>query len=289
MTDKADALVLQADKKLKGGFFSNLVGGSQRFDEAADLYNKAGNLYKLAKKMDEAAEAYKKAAAVYLRANSPHDAAGAYANAANCIKKHSPREARACLQEAVEIHTDGGRFSLAAKLQKDIAEMCEAEDDLDAAMDAYQKAADFYEGENSPSAAKSCLVKVATFAASKGDYAKAIEIFEQLGTSVVDDRLLKWGARDYFFKAGLCHLAQNDLVASKRAVEKYKDICATFSRERECELLEEIIAACENYDVEAFTQAVAKYDSITKIEPWKVDLLVKIKNNIKEEDNDALV
>jgi len=31
------------------------------------------------------------------------------------------------LQQAVEVYTDGGRFSMAAKIQKDIAEMLEAE------------------------------------------------------------------------------------------------------------------------------------------------------------------
>jgi hypothetical protein len=35
----------------------------------------------------------------------------------------------------------------------------------------------------------------------------AIEIFERAGTEAVDDRLLKYGAKEHFFKAGLCHLA----------------------------------------------------------------------------------
>lgn len=287
--DKADAMMAQADKKLKGGFFSSLVSGGSRFDDAADLYNKAGNFYKVGKKMDEAAEAYKKAASAYIQANSPHDAAGAYVNAANCVKKHNPKEAMTYMQHAVDIYTDNGRFSLAAKLQKDLAEMYESEGDKEGAMNAYQLAADYYEGENSPSAAKTCLVKVATFAAETGDYGKAIEIFEQIGSSVVDDRLLKWGAKDHFFKAGLCHLAQADLVASKRALDRYKDICPSFTRERECELLEEIVDACEKCDKDAFTQAVAKYDSITKLDTWKTEILLKIKNTIEDEGDEALV
>jgi hypothetical protein len=36
-------------------------------------------------------------------------------------------EAIELLQQAVEVYTDSGRFSMAAKIQKDIAEMLEAE------------------------------------------------------------------------------------------------------------------------------------------------------------------
>eukprot|EP00026_Physarum_polycephalum_P022113 Phypoly_transcript_25905.p2 GENE.Phypoly_transcript_25905~~Phypoly_transcript_25905.p2 ORF type:complete len:113 (+),score=31.20 Phypoly_transcript_25905:44-340(+) len=95
---------------------------------------------------------------------------------------------------------------------------------------------------------------------------------------------MKWVVKDYFLRAGLCHLAKGDLVAAERAVEKYMDMDATFSSQRECKFLQEIINACKNYDVEAFTNAVSDYDSISPLDPWKTTILLKIKNSIKDED-----
>lgn len=43
----------------------------------------------------------------------------------NCCVRGT--EAVELLQQAVEVYTDGGRFSMAAKVQKDVAEMLEAE------------------------------------------------------------------------------------------------------------------------------------------------------------------
>jgi hypothetical protein len=46
--DKADELMEKADKRLKSGF--SFFGGTQKFEDAVELYTKAGNSYKIAKK-----------------------------------------------------------------------------------------------------------------------------------------------------------------------------------------------------------------------------------------------
>jgi hypothetical protein len=52
-------------------------------------------------------------------------------------------------KRGIDLFTEEGRFTMAAKYQKEIAELCEAELDLQGAMDGYQTAADYYEGEGS--------------------------------------------------------------------------------------------------------------------------------------------
>ncbi len=84
--ERALALIREADKKLKGGWLSSLMGNN-RIEEAADLYLKAANIYKMSKKWEEAADTFKKAASCHMQAQSPHDAASAHVNAANCLKK----------------------------------------------------------------------------------------------------------------------------------------------------------------------------------------------------------
>lgn len=50
-------------------------------------------------------------------------------------------------------------------------------------------------------------LKVADLAALKADYYKAIENFEKVAKSSLNNHLMKWSVKDYFLKAGMCHLA----------------------------------------------------------------------------------
>lgn len=278
---KADELFEKADKKLKG--FS-LFGGSSKWEDASDMYTKAANLFKMEKKWDRAGESYCRASECHLKLQSKHEAASNYINAANCYKKSNVTEAMMCLRQAIEFYTDEGRFSIAAKHQKELAELYESSSDMENAISAYQLAADYYEGESSSSSANQCLLKVALFSAQLERYDKAIELYEQIAAASIDNNLLKWSVKDYLFRAGLCHLAKGDIVSADRAMERYQDMDASFSSQRECQFLQEIISACKEYDVEAFTTAVVKYDSVSKLDSWKTTILLKIKKSIKEED-----
>jgi len=236
------------------------------------------------KKWDRAGEAYTRASECHLKLQSKHEAASNYINAANCYKKSNITEAMACLRQAIEFYTDEGRFSIAAKHQKELAELYESSSDLENAIAAYQLAADYYEGESSSSSANQCLLKVALFSAQLERYDKAIELYEQIAAASIDNNLLKWSVKDYLFRAGLCHLAKGDTVSADRALERYQDMDASFSSQRECKFLQDVVNACKGYDVDAFNTAVVEFDSISKLDSWKTSVLLKIKKSIREEE-----
>jgi alpha-soluble NSF attachment protein len=150
-------------------------------------------------------------------------------------------------------------------------------------MRAYETAADWYAGEDATSLANGCLIKVATFAAQLEQYDKAIQTFEQVATASLENSLTKWSVKEYFLQAGLCHLCNGDPVAVERALERYGDMDVTFSTTRECKFLKELHGAVEEGDVEAFTNTVATYDSLTKLDAWKTTLLLRVKKAIGEE------
>jgi len=280
--DKANEIYQKAEKRVNS--FS-LFGGTSKFEDGGEMYVKAANLYKTAKKWDAAGDAYVKAAECNLKLQSKHEAASNYINASTCYKKTQPALALQCIKQSVEFFTDEGRFSIAAKHQKEIAELYEAENDLDNAIANYQLAADYYDGEGSSSASNQCILKVALFSATLGRYDKAIELYEKVAVASIDNNLLKWSVKDYFLRAGLCHLATGDLVGARKAIERYQDMDVTFSSQRECKLLTELLAASEAYDVDAFTQATKEYDSVSKLDSWKVSLLLKIKETIKSPED----
>jgi alpha-soluble NSF attachment protein len=279
---KAADLMERATKRTRS--WSLFGNNTQKFEDAAELFAKAANHYKIAKNWQRACDAYSKAAEANLKAQSKHEAATNYINAANCIKKDNPDEAIRLFHLAVDLLTDEGRFSIAAKHQKEIAEIYESEMKYDKSMEEYQKAGDLYEGEGSTSSANSCFLKVAQFAAQLEQYDKAIQIFEKVAKASVDNNLLKWSVKEYLLKAGLCYLAK-DIVAAHNALEKFQDLDYSFSSQRECKFLQDLLNACDNMDVDGFTQAVADFDNIIKLDPWKTTILLRIKNKLKSEDS----
>jgi len=269
----------KAQKKLKGWF-----GGSGKYEEAAEMYEKAANLWKISKKWDEAGRAFGEASDCFFKHGSNHEAATHLVNAANCYKRTNIGEATNKLRAAIELYTEEGRFSIAAKQQKEIAELFESEMDYEQAIEAYSTAADLFDGENSTSSANQCLLKVALYSAQLERYGKAIEIYEKVAAKAVDNNLLKYSCKDYFMRAALCYLAQGDTVGAEKAIERYNDMDVSFSQTREGKFIEEIVASVRDVNVEDFTNAVVEFDSISKLDSWKTSILLKIKQAVKQED-----
>ncbi|KAM4590587.1 N-ethylmaleimide-sensitive factor attachment protein, alpha b isoform 1-T1 [Fundulus diaphanus] len=312
---EAAALMADAEKKLKSSqsFFGSLFGSSSKLEEACDMYVRAANMYKMAKNwcgksvtlssflfvsvvtttlltyhlmLSAAGNAFSKAAHLHLQMQSKHDAATNLIDAGNAFKKADPQEAINCLNRAIEIYTDMGRFTIAAKHHITIAEIYETElVDIDKAIAHYEQAADYYKGEESTSSANKCLLKVATYAAQLEQYQKAIEIYEQVGTYAMDSTLLKYSAKDHFFKAALCHFCV-DMLNAKLAVQKYEEMFPAFSDSRECKLLKKLLDAYEEQNVEAYTDSVKEFDTISRLDQWLTTMLLRIKKTIQDDESD---
>lgn len=215
-------------------------------------------MFKMAKKWNEAGKAFCEAANLHSKAGSKHDAATNFVDGANCFKKADAAEAVNCLMKAIEIYTDMGRFTMAARhhqvLQnsvlichtnpdvlfyfQSIAEIYETEaPDLESATRHYEQAADYFRGEESNSSANKCILKVAQYAAQLADYEKAISIYEQVAASSLESSLLKYSAKEYFFRAALCHLCV-DMLNAQHALERYIQQYPAFQDSREYKLLQ---------------------------------------------------
>lgn len=234
-------------------------------------------MFKMSKKWSEAGSAFCSAAELHSKAGSRHDAATNYVDAANCYKKNDPNESVACLMKAIDIYTDMGRFTMAAKHHQTIAELYETEvNDLQRAMQHYEQAADYFKGEESTSSANKCMLKVAQYAAQLEDYEKAIQIYEQVATSCLNSSLLKHSAKEYFFRAALCHLCV-DLLNAQHALDKYIQQYPAFQDGREYKLVKTLCEHLEEQNIEGFTDAVKDYDSISRLDQWYTTMLLRIK------------
>jgi alpha-soluble NSF attachment protein len=273
---KGNELFAKADKKLKGfGFFGN------KYEEAAELLEKAANYYKLGKAWAEAVEAYRLLAQTQLKQNSKHDAATAFVEGAKCAAKVSGTDAVQLLQQAVELYTDMGRLNMAARQLRDIAEQQEKAGAKEEAMQFYTQAADLFQTENSTSDANKCRLKVAEFSAELEKYQEAVEIYEDVARTCTESNLLRFSAKGYLLQAGICMLCYAGDEDARIKLERYKDIDLQFSGSREAILLESCADALADADEKKFATAVAEYDSLTRLDAWKTNMLLRVKRRIQ--------
>jgi len=151
-------------------------------------------------------------------------------------------------------------------------------------MQNYEQAADYFKGEESISSANKCMLKVAQYAAQLENYEKAIQIYEQVAASALESPLLKYSAKDYFFRASICHLCVDSLNA-QHAIIKYEEQYPAFGDSREAKLIKTLVQHLEDQDVENFTESVKGYDAISRLDTWYTTMLLRVKKQIPVEDD----
>jgi alpha-soluble NSF attachment protein len=122
---------------------------------------------------------------------------------------------------------------------------------------------------------------VADIAALEGDYYKAIEKLEKTAEKSISNNLMKYSVKEWFLKAGLCHMATKDAISLPRALDKYVNLDPTFASQREYKLLEDLNAALEAEDVQMFTNQLYAYDQVSRLDNWKVEILNRIKGGME--------
>lgn len=125
-------------------------------------------------------------------------------------------------------------------------------------------------------------LQVADIAALDGDYAKAIESYEKVAQRSLDNNLMRYSVKEYFLKAGICHLANKDMISTQRALERYRKLDPTFAGQREHQLLADLIQTIEEGDQEKYADKLYAYDQMSKLDEWKTAILLQIKKDIEE-------
>lgn len=265
-------------KNYKGWF------GRNKLDEAAEQYQNAGNYFKCIKKWKEAGDAYYQAAGCLVSIQENDEATTSFINASKCYKKSSPMEAVNSLKQAIQFLIEKGKLNQAANHQKTIAEIYETDlMDVEKALESYETAADWYSTENSPVLSNQCTLKVAHLCGELEQYEKAYNLFEKVASNSIDNELAKWSVKEYLLKAGLCHLANKANEGGFMTfLDTFDEIDGTFRDTREYKFLENLLTSTEEKNVDDFVKVISNYDSLTRLDPWKTKILLKIKKDMEE-------
>ena len=200
------------------------------------------------------------------------------------ISKGVCAEAVETLVEASNLYIEMGRVSTAAKFHVEIAEIFEKELELDKAVEAFENAVRYYTNAEQPAWANKARNSLAHLLAKVGKYRHAIIAFEELGNSVLDTPS-RFSAREYFFKAGLCQFCHaaagnQDIQNIRLAIEDYDNKDVTFQDQREYKFLLDLLRAYEDYNLDAFEDAVQEFDNVSRLGDWEMGLLLNVREAI---------
>jgi len=278
-------LLSAADKKTsstKSLFAFGSAGG--KYEEAAELYAQAGNAFRLQKLLVESGQAFEKAADCQLRCDEKDDAANTLVEAYKVYRRDRPEDAARVLLKAIGLFSQKGNIRRAANYQFNMGELYEVDlNEPGKAIDAYDTAAEWYSSDQAEATANKAYLKVADLAALAEQYDRAIQNFEHVASKSLLNNLTRYSTKDYFFKAGICRLATGDHIATRNSIDRYCEQDPSFTTTRECQLLQNLLAAIEAGDAQTFTDKLFEFDQMMKLDKWKTTLLLRIKNSINEE------
>lgn len=280
-------LIKKADSKINTGFFGSLFSSkSSRLEEALDLLEKAAHIFKLVQKWSEAGNTFERCGNIEQELSA--DAAKYYIEASHCFSFVDSDKSLAAKNKALEFYVQHGRFQLAGKIMKEMAEKLQEEKKFDAAAKAYKKSAEYYsmESMNSKSYQQEVLIKYADLVCSSIEEDKKMDselfkevfnIYEKIAFSYLNIPLLKSGAKDYFFKAACTHLAfGNDYSKFENKYKEYLSEDPTMIDSREDVFLKKVIEALKTRDAKLFEEAESYYKKYSDLDKWRITVFRRI-------------
>lgn len=265
----AESEKAQAQKIVKGSFLQRLFDDTARFQEAAEHFEKAANFFKLDKSLKDSAECYVLAADNHKISGAGYKYSECMINAAKCYKDSDPSNTINFYTRGIDWHLCEGKIYDAARHEKHLAEYCESKGLVEDAVKFYSLASDHYEGLES----QTLLVKIAYLIP---DHIRAGKLLEE------NAKYFKFRETDILLDAGLSYLAE-DSVGAKNAASRFTVPEWEYSKHKK--FLLELIREVEAGDTEEFEYLVKEWDSVNRLNPWRVNILLKIKNDIETQDD----
>ena len=284
--DKANKLM--AEGKETETKFAWFAGDEEKRANARKLYLQAAALYKGSANFVAAATAYQRACDMSAANKSDIDVADDASNVmAMNMKCDNFDASRAACAKVVDLYVRSNKTSQAAKACQQFGEWKPSTgkftDEQRREQDTFlEKAITFYRQEGSRSTANELRLKTVERKALAGEYTAAAKDYEAIAKEVLDDSLLRTTAQRHFFMVLLCFVAD---MHPGRITEDTERLRAKFEwiQERDSQfhqytqefmLIQGLISAFEDLDVEKYDDAQARYEEICAVDTLKARLLL---------------
>ncbi len=284
---EAKDFIKKGEAKMNPGFFSSLFGSkNQKYEEAIECFERAGQIYKLLQNWKEAAVLFEKCGDIQMKIEN--DTAKYYLEASHAYSFFDVNKSAASKKKAIQFYIDNGKFQNAGRLMWEIAEKLSENRNYKEAATAYKESANYYSMENSnmKSYEQGSLIKYAdiiceTIEENEGlndDLFKEIYgIYEKIGFSYLNIPLLKSSAKDYFFKALCVHLAfGKNSSMSEKLYEKFINEDPTMINSREDKFLKGCINAIKMGEYSEYEKVEEDYKRYSDIDKWRKSIFRRI-------------
>lgn len=149
------------------------------------------------------------------------------------------------------------------------------------AIEAYTEARDCFQSADRNISMNKMAVRVADLASEKNaEYKKAMDIYVEVATSSLGNRMQEYSVTEYFFKAALCKFVLCAIGGNEEETERevnevlseYRDQFPKFEGTREDKILVNCVEAFGKGDSVSFKKHLAKHHKMGKMNSWTISL-----------------
>jgi alpha-soluble NSF attachment protein len=282
--ERADSLVKEAEKKLKK---PAIFADRNRYETCLELFDQAGQAYRLNENYTEAANAYTKAAELAEnKLKSDVEASNFYCKAARCLVNSDMDDALQSYYLAVAINMNSGKIDSAAKIWRDIAAILIDENRLAEALEAFQKSATCHEACDTLPSAVQCYLEMADLYGKNEDYAEAAEMYKKAAQVSIEKNINNGSHQDWFYKAILCEFllsARSDFTTElpRQSYKAAVKVNRRFEGTKKFDLLKKLFDCFDNEDLDEFESALRKHAKVEELDDFAAKILLRIKQQLK--------
>ncbi|KAG0240404.1 hypothetical protein BGW41_007012 [Actinomortierella wolfii] len=220
-------------------------------------------------------------------------AASAYEDAYkafNMAKKTS--DAISCLEQAARLFKSSGRqASKAAGVYNSLGDILKKNNEgyvanPRRAMEMYKEAAELYKGDGDKRFIHASI-RQAEMACQCKEWNIAYDLYQRVVIpEAQNEEILRYTIRDHVFNSILSHFGatSGDWIVMRRDIDQGLDDAPDFAGSRGHRLLEALIKAEEQKDVDGFQEACRQYDQLGPLLPWQIELLLDAKRKLDSGD-----
>lgn len=229
-------------------------------DAAVDNYEKAGNMYKLAKNNLKAGELYEKCASLCLSHEKPRLSLDFYSSAISVYKEDHLQLAIITAKQLATVAMQIGSYSQAGKVLQDLAVLSEDHEDYEEAYALYAKAEVAFKHDcASANEHRNCRIRLAELGACLGsNYEISASIFEDIAIECIQTPALRDSAKHFFFSSFICMTFFQEEAQLRDALSRFEKQDPTLVGSPEGEFIYECLLALKNSDSAAYEAAVTK-------------------------------
>ena len=266
-----------------------------RYEKIAELYNKAGNIYKINDE-ERAIKCFKKALYYYSQftnINYELDKKNILLNIAELYSKIDHIKSIEHYEQIINYYTEKGDIYNIIKYYEIIADLYLKNNCTEESKQIYYKTLKIINSnsqERYSSNKKKICEKICEILIKSNNSADILEmgkIYFDLAEETIKINITTFNTKKYIFMGLLADCAADDIVKAKIDFEKYSNLDYTFTDSYEGKFIEKIFEAIESNNSEQLSAICADFDRIIKLNNNQVDLLCRIKkflDNMFEND-----